>query len=272
MSAPDITELAARLHEAERTGVACAPLTETDPGLTIADAYAVQQANTERRLAAGELLRGRKVGLTSRAMQEMLGVDEPDFGVLFAGMVLEDGAAIATGDLLQPRVEAEIGFLLRSDLRGPGVSSAMAAEAIGFAVATLEVIDSRIADWKIRLADTIADNASSGRVVLGTRLVPLDRLDLRLGGVVVTRNGELAETGAGAAVLGNPVRCVAWLANKLAEFGEGLRAGELILPGAMHRAVDLAPGDVVRAEFSGLGAVTVSAAPAAAPPQEGGAA
>lgn len=259
----DITALADRLSEAQRSGVACAPLTETDPALTIADAYAVQRENTRRRIERGAIVRGRKVGLTSRAMQELLGVDEPDFGVLFADMLLEDGATITTGDLLQPRVEAEIGFMLRAPLRGPGVSSAMAAEAIGAAVATLEIIDSRIADWRIRLADTIADNASSGAVVLGTRLVPLDRLDLRLAGVVVTRNGELAETGAGAAVLGNPVGCVAWLANKLAEFGEGLEAGELIIPGAMHRAVDLRPGDVVRADFSGLGAVTVSAGVAA---------
>ncbi|MDW5594047.1 fumarylacetoacetate hydrolase family protein [Conexibacter stalactiti] len=266
-SEPDTTRLAERLREAERTRVACAPLTETDPGLTIAGAYAVQRENTRRRIAEGAIVRGRKVGLTSRAMQEMLGVDEPDFGVLFEEMLLEDGAVIGD-ELLQPRAEAEIGFLLRRPLRGPGVSSAMAAEAIAAAVATLEIIDSRVRDWQIRLADTIADNASSGRVVLGTRLLPLDRLDARLTGVVVTRNGELAETGAGAAVLGNPVGCVAWLANKLAEFGEGLEAGELILPGAMHRAVDLAPGDVVRAEFSGLGAVTVSAAPT----PEGGAA
>jgi 2-oxopent-4-enoate hydratase len=247
---------AAELAEAERTGVPIAPLTDRDPDLSVAEAYAVQRCNVDRRVAEGRRIRGRKVGLTSLAMQRQLGVDEPDFGVLLDDMLVEEGDAIAAGELIAPRVEAEIAFVMERDLQGPGVDSAAALRAVAGALPALEAIDSRIADWRIKLPDTIADNASAGRYLLGGRLTAVDRLDLRLCGAAVTRNGVLADTGAGAAVLGNPIRCVAWLANTLAELGEGLRAGEVVLAGALHAALAVQPGDVVRAELAHLGPVT----------------
>jgi 2-keto-4-pentenoate hydratase len=158
---------------------------------------------------------------------------------------------------VQPRVEAELAFVMARDLAGPGVTTANALAAIAGALPAVEVVDSRVADWKIKLVDTVADNASSGLMVLGGRLRSVADLDLRLLGVVVTRHGELLDTGAGAAALGNPARCVAWLANKLAAFGASLWAGDVVLPGAVHKMVPVRPGDVFRAEFAHLGAVTV---------------
>jgi 2-keto-4-pentenoate hydratase len=251
-----VERFADELAEAERTGVPVAPLTEREPSFSVADAYAVQLRNISRRQAAGGRILGRKIGLTSRAMQRLLGVDEPDFGVLLDDMVVEDGDAIRSSELIAPRIEAEIAFVMERDLAGPGVDGVAALRAVAGAVPAIEIIDSRIADWQIKLPDTIADNASSARYMLGARLTPTDRLDLRLCGVVVTRNGVLADTGAGAAVLGNPIRCVAWLANKLGEFGDGLHAGDVVLAGAVHAAVPVEPGDVVRAEFAHLGSVT----------------
>lgn len=245
------------LWEAARTGTAIGPLTTSEPGLTITDAYSIQLANVERALGQGRRIVGHKVGLTSKAMQEMLGVDEPDFGVLLDDMVVDDGAVIPLGRLMQPRVEAEIGFRLGRELSGPGATTADALGAIDSAVASLEVIDSRIADWKIRLVDTVADNGSSAMAVLGSTFTPIGGLDLRLVGVIVERNGVVVEHGVGAAALGHPAGCVAWLANKLVEFGQTLHAGQIVLPGALHRAIPVAPGDIVRAEFAVLGAVSV---------------
>jgi 2-oxopent-4-enoate hydratase len=232
------------------------PLTDRDPGLDLADAYAIQTRIIDRRVAGGARVIGRKIGLTSRPMQDLLGVSEPDFGVLLDDMVVEDGDEIPLGSLLQPRVEAELAFVMARDLAGPGVSTATALAAIAGALPAIEVVDSRVADWRIKLVDTVADNASSGLLVVGGALCPVAGLDLRLIGVVVSRNGEMIDTGAGAAALGNPARCVAWLANKLGGLGAGLRAGDIVLPGAVHKMVPVAPGDVFRAEFSRLGAVT----------------
>jgi 2-oxopent-4-enoate hydratase len=251
-----LTDLAARLRAAEDDRSAILPLTEEIPELTVADAYRIQQINVHRRKDEGGLVRGRKVGLTSLAMQQQLGVDEPDFGAIFADMVIEEGDPIPVSELIQPRIEAEIAFVMESDLQGPGVSSADALRAVAGALPALEIIDSRVADWKIKLPDTIADNASSARVVCGGRLTPLDDLDLRTIGMVLSVDGAVAATGAGAAVLGNPIRCVAWLANKLGEFGVPLRAGDLVLAGALHAAVGVAAGTSVQAEFAELGSVT----------------
>ena len=250
-------DMAEALAGAERDRRPIPPLTDAHPGLTVEDAYAIQSLNIERRMADGRLVRGRKVGLTSAPMQRLLGVDEPDFGVLLDDMFVEDGDEIPMEQLLQPRAEAEVAFVMGDDLTGPGVTTSNALAAIEGALPALEIVDSRVADWRIKLADTIADNASSGRVVIGGRLTPVTELDLRLVGVVVSRNGRMIDTGAGAAALGNPARCVAWLANKLATFGAGLRAGDVVIPGAVHRMVPVEPGDVFRAEFAHLGAVTV---------------
>lgn len=249
--------LASALWEAEQTRRPIPPLTDDVPGLTVDDAYEIQSRNVARKLDAGRLVLGRKVGLTSRAMQQMLGVNEPDYGVLTDDMFVEEGDAVSVATLCQPKIEAEIAFVMDRDLIGPGVTTTAALRAIGGAMPSLEIIDSRVAGWKIRLVDTIADNASSARLVLGGRITPLDHLDLRLLGLVVSRNGEVVETGAGAAVLGNPARCVAWLANKLAPFGVGLRAGDVVIPGCPHKAIDVTSGDSVRADFAHLGSVAV---------------
>jgi 2-keto-4-pentenoate hydratase len=250
-------ELADELWEADRTAKPVAPLTDRHAGLGIEDAYAIQSLNIARRVQAGERVIGRKVGLTSKPMQELLGVDEPDFGVLTDAMLVEDGDLIELSRLVQPRVEAELAFVLSRDLAGPGISAAVALDAIAGVLPAVEIVDSRVADWKIKLVDTVADNASSGLFVIGGRMRPVADLDLRLLGVAVSRNGELLDTGAGAAILGNPARCVAWLANKLGSLGDGLSAGDIVLPGAVHKMVPARPGDVFRAEYAHLGAVTV---------------
>ena len=217
----------------------------------------IQTINIDRRVAAGEKIIGRKVGLTSAPMQKLLGVDEPDFGVLTDEMFVEDGDLISLSRLVQPRVEAELAFLMETDLAGPGVTTAGALRAIAGALPAVEIVDSRVADWKIKLVDTVADNASSGLLVVGGRMRKVEDLDLRLLGVVVSRHGEVIDTGAGAAALGNPARCVAWLANKLGSLGSGLKAGDIVLPGAVHKMVPVEPGDVFRADFAHLGGVTV---------------
>jgi 2-keto-4-pentenoate hydratase len=250
-------ELADELWEADRAAKPVPPLTDRHADLAIEDAYAIQTVNIERRTAAGERVIGRKVGLTSKPMQQLLGVDEPDFGVLTDEMLVEDGDLIQLSRLVQPRVEAELAFVMSRDLAGPGISAAVALDAIAGVLPAVEVVDSRVADWKIKLVDTVADNASSGLFVIGGRMRPVADLDLRLLGVAISRNGELLDTGAGAAILGNPARCVAWLANTLGSLGEGLRAGDIVLPGAVHKMVPVQPGDVFRAEYAHLGAVTV---------------
>ena len=248
-----LQELADRLHAAAGRGEAIAPLREELPA--VEDAYRVQGLNVQRARDAGRRVVGRKVGLTSVAMQQMLGVDEPDFGVLFDDMVLDDGADLEGLQLIAPRVEAEISFVLGRDLAGPGVTTVDALRATEAVVASLEVIDSRIREWDIRLVDTIADNASAAACVLGPVLHDPAALDLRLLGVAMSKNGAIVGSGCGAAALGHPAACVAWLANKLAAFGERLEAGAIVMSGALHGAVDLVPGDVVYAEFAGLGGV-----------------
>lgn len=251
-----LEQLAAELWDAEQLRLPIDPLSAKEPGLTVQDAYAIQTLNVERKLAAGRRRVGSKVGLSAKAMQQLLGVHEPDFGVLLDDMVVEEGDDIRVSDLLQPRIEAEIGFVLEKDLAGPGVTTAAALQAIAGAMPSLEIVDSRVRDWKITLVDTVADNASCGRVVFGGRITKLDGLDLRLLGMVLSRDGEVLETGAGAAVLGNPARCVAWLANTFGAFGASLHAGDLVIPGALHRMVPVAAGQTFRAEFAHLGAVT----------------
>jgi 2-oxopent-4-enoate hydratase len=223
----------------------------------VEDAYAIQTYNVDRRVATGAVVRGRKVGLTSRPVQESLGVREPNFGVLLDDMFVDEDDEIRFDNLVQPRVESEIAFLMASDLAGPGVTSTAALAAVGGVLGAVEVVDSRIADWRIRLADTVADNASSARAVIGARMVPVTAVDLRLLGVLFARNGTPIESGAGAAVLGNPARCVAWLANTLGSLGSGLRRGDVVLSGALHRMIPVRPGDVFQARFAHLGTVTV---------------
>lgn len=253
---PTLEDLAAQLHEAELTRCTVPPLSEQAPGLNVADSYRIQQLNVSRRLQDGGVVVGQKVGLTSVAMQEQLGVDEPDYGVLFADMLVDDGQPISMSGLIQPRVEAEVAFIMERELCGPGVTEADALEALAGALPVIEVIDSRITEWKIGLTDTIADNASCAKVVRGKVVTPISEVDLRTIGMVLTVNGEVISTAAGAAVLGNPVRGLVWLANKLAEFGVSLRPGDLVLAGALHASISVTDGTSVHAEFADIGGVT----------------
>jgi 2-keto-4-pentenoate hydratase len=189
-------------------------------------------------------------------MQQMLGVDTPDYGPVLSTMVHDDGASIRVDDHIQPRIEAEIALVLDAPLAGPGVTTLDAARAVGSAVAALELVDSRIEDWRIALIDTVADLASCAQIVLGGREVATDTFDVRLTGMVVRRNGELVDTGAGAAALGDPIAAVAWLANTLAPYGITLEAGHVIMTGALHRAFAVAVGDRVEATFDRLGSVS----------------
>ena len=250
-------EVALALREAEASRKPIAPLAARWPELAIDDAYAIQRANIERRVEAGASVRGHKVGLSSKAMQEMMGVREPDFGHLLDDMFVFEGGEVAMTDLIQPRVEVEVAFVLGAPLPAKGCNAADVIRATEFILPSIEIIDSRIADWKIGIVDTVADNASSGKVVLGGNPIRLDDGDVRGIGVEMKRNGDVVETGTSAAVLGNPVTAVAWLANTVGAFGVLLEAGHVVMPGSCTRAVDVTARDVVRADFDRLGHVEV---------------
>ncbi|MGI5216159.1 2-keto-4-pentenoate hydratase [Plantactinospora sp. CA-290183] len=256
-SAEQVRDRARALYEARAKRVPIAPFTDQNPELGMDDGYAVQRELTALLLADGDAVIGYKAGLTSVPMQEMFGVSTPDYGPVFASTVLADGANVSPEAFIAPKVEAEIVFRLGVPLRGPGVTVEQARAAVGEVMAGLEIVDSRIEDWRIRLADTIADLASNGAVVLGTP-VPVDpSVDYRLLGLAFSRGGALLATGAGAAALGDPAAVVAWLANTLGERGITLEAGQLIMTGALHAAVPLLPGDTFVAEFDRLGAITL---------------
>ena len=250
-------ETAALLDQAEQSRVPLPPLSQEYPTLTPAQAYAVQSAWLDLKLAKGARIIGRKIGLTSRAMQELLGVDQPDYGFLLDSMAVASGSTVSRTDFLLPRIEPEIAFWLAKDLKGPGINvDAVLAATRGVSPA-LELVDSRIANWQIKLPDTIADNASSARVIVSEQIVPLDGLDLAAEAVTLTRNGVEVGSGNGAAVLGHPAEAVAWLANKLAEYGIAIAAGQLVLPGAMCAAATVAAGETYRAVFTTIGEVSV---------------
>jgi len=257
LSAAAAAELGAALYSARRSGTPVEPLTDTYAGLSVADAYQVQSDVVRRLLADGDRVVGYKLGLTSAPMQRMLGIDSPDFAPVLASHVHADGAAVSAAAFIAPKVEAEIALVLGHDLSGPDCTALDVARAVAGAAAAIEIVDSRIAGWRIKLADTIADLASSGAIVLGTGLVPVAGFDLRLAGMVFTRDGEVIATGAGAAALGSPLHATAWLVRMLAGFGESLRAGHVVMTGALHAAVEVAPGERYRAEIDRLGPVSL---------------
>jgi 2-keto-4-pentenoate hydratase len=252
-----IQEVALALHRAQQECAPIQPLSEVYPALTPAQSYAIQSEWLALKRAEGGQVIGRKIGLTSKAMQQQLGVDQPDYGFLLNTMVVQPGGTIARSELILPRIEPEIAFWLSEDLRGPNITVENVLRATRGVSASFELVDSRVANWRIKLVDTIADNASSARVIASERVVALDGLDLAAITVTMKRNGEIVGEGAGAAVLGHPAAAVAWLANKLAEFDISLLAGQLVLPGAMCAAVTVAAGDTFEASFSGLGDVAV---------------
>lgn len=255
MSRDNIQELAQRLYEANFSLRAVAPLTEEDPSLTVDDAYAIQLANIRRVVSEGHVISGKKIGLTSPGIQQQLGVNEPDYGHLFAAMDCRDGK-IDTARLIQPKIEAEIAFILQESLPGGKVTAGDVRAATDYVVAAFEIVDSRIADWKIKLVDTVADNASSGRYVLGTKRLPISEIDLAAESMRLEKNGVPAGEGTGAAVLGDPCVAVAWLANRLWHYGVELKKGEIILSGAFSAAPAARRGDSFAAKFSTLGEVT----------------
>lgn len=252
-----VSRLAGRLYEAEIERRPIDPLTSEHPDLTSELAYQIQLAVVERKVSQGRKVVGKKIGLTSRPIQQLLGVDQPDYGHLLDDMSVLDGGIAPMNHLLQPRVEGELAFVLNKKLQGPGITKENVLAATATIRPAIEIIDSRIGDWKIALADTIADNASSGLFVLGEPQRTKD-FDLRLMGMVLEKNREIALTGAGAAVLGHPAEAVAWLANKLADFEIALEAEEVILSGSFSSALPVAPGDEIKVEFDRLGDVTVS--------------
>lgn len=252
--------LAAGLYAARRDRSPIAPLTETHPSLTPGDAYLIQQALVQRHIDDGARIVGYKLGLTSQAMRDMLGVDEPDYAPVLSTMVYKNAAIIDLDHYIQPKAEAEIALVLSDGLAGPNVTTEVARRAIGGAMAAIELVDSRIVDWKITLVDTIADLASSAATVLGGETVPTEGWEPRLCGMAIRHNGEIVATGAGAAALGDPVYAVAWLANTLAEYGVTLEPGQFIMTGSLHAAFSVEPGDVVQADFDRLGSVTMNVA------------
>jgi 2-keto-4-pentenoate hydratase len=253
-----LEEVARALREAESSRKPIPPLATRWPEIGVVDAYEVQRRNVELRVRDGASVRGHKVGLSSRAMQEMMGVHEPDYGHLLDDMFVFEGHGVPTGELIQPRVEIEVAFVLGSPLPVRGCNAADVVRATDCILPAIEIIDSRIADWKIGIVDTIADNASSAKVVLGGNPVRLQDVDVRGIGGALQVNGEIAETGTAAAVLGNPVTSVAWLARTIGEYGVRLETGHVVLPGSCTRAVPVRPGDSVRADFEALGHVDVS--------------
>jgi 2-keto-4-pentenoate hydratase len=257
MPVTDASAKARALYDARRTRVPIPPFTDDDPSLGMADGYAIQRELIELLLADGDRIVGHKVGLTSKPMQKMVGVDSPDYGPVLASTIYRDGDTIPASRFIAPKIEAEIVFVIGERLEGPGVTVTQAHAAIAGAVAAMEIVDSRIADWRIKLADTVADLASNGAMATSSRIVPITDIDARLVGMTLTRNGELIDTGAGAAALGDPVAVVAWLANVLGGDGVALEPGHLIMTGALHAAVPMTPGDVFRAEFDRLGPITV---------------
>lgn len=262
LSPDTIAALGDALFDALESRTPVAPLTDAYPDMAIEDAYRIQMRMIERRLshpgaARAERVIGKKIGVTSQAVMDMLDVRQPDFGHLLASMALPEGEPLPMDRLIAPRAEGEIAFLLKDDLTGPGVTPDQVIAATEYVLPCFEIVDSRIRDWKIRIQDTVADNASCGMLVVGAAIADPRSLDLGLVGMTIVRNGEIVGTGAGAAALGHPAAAVAWLANTLGALGIPLKAGEIILSGALSALVPLAPGDVLSMTIGGIGSVNL---------------
>lgn len=253
---------ARRLRMASDTATAISPLRHEYPQATIADAYAVQETNRLHWISQGRVPAGAKIGLTAHAVQRQLGVDQPDFGSLYVDMEVCDGDMVAPGRLIQPKVEAEVAFVLGRSPDPERATTAHIIDCIAYALPAIEIVDSRVENWDIGIVDTVADNASSGLFVLGTRPVKLDAIDLRLCGMVLHSNGQPVSFGAGAACLGNPLHAAGWVTRTMARFGRPLQAGDIILSGALGPMVPVVGGDQIDVHIAGLGSVRVGFAAA----------
>lgn len=257
MDQQQITQLGDELYEALTAGKTVSPLTSRGFEISIEDAYHIQQRMLARRIEKGEKVVGKKIGVTSKAVMNMLGVGQPDFGYLLDGMVYNEGESIPMDTLIQPKAEGEIAFLLNKDLKGPGLTAADILAATEGVMACFEIVDSRIQDWKIKIQDTVADNASCGVFVLGDKLVDPKKIDLALCGMVLEKNGEIVVTGAGAATMASPVNAMVWLANTLGRLGISLNAGDIVLSGALGAMVPVKAGDSLRCTIGGIGGCSV---------------
>ncbi len=262
---PDAIAAAAEaLFQAEVTRRQIGLLSLANPGMDMDDAYAVQAALVKRKIAAGRTVRGWKIGLTSKAMQDALKIDIPDSGLLFDDMFFDTGSMVPRDRYIQPRVEAEIAFVLKAPLAGPGVTREQVIAATDYVAPSLEILDTRILrkdpeTGTLRAVfDTIADNAANAGIVLGTQRHDPTALDLRWIGAIVSRNGEVEETGLGAGVLNDPVMGIVWLANRLADYGDSLAAGDVVLSGSFIRPVEAPPGSHITADFGAFGHVSIT--------------
>jgi 2-oxopent-4-enoate/cis-2-oxohex-4-enoate hydratase len=256
-----IEEYALELYRALRTATTVDPLTDRTPAITIDEAYRIQSVLNRLRVERdGERVIGTKIGVTSKAVQDMLGVHQPDFGFLFDAMQVPDGSTLSLSKLglIQPRAEGEIAFVLRDALQGPGVTAEQVLDATAYVSPCFEIVDSRIRDWKIAIEDTVADNASCGVFVLGADRVPPRALDLAAVRMAIRKNGALAATGLGSAVQGHPAVAVAWLANTLGAFGIPFEAGEVILSGSLAPLLPAAAGDRFDLVLDGLGSASIA--------------
>jgi 2-oxopent-4-enoate/cis-2-oxohex-4-enoate hydratase len=257
MDATTITRHGDALFSAWRERRVLPPLLEVEPSITITDAYAIQQRFVGLRLQAGETIIGKKIGVTSKPVQDFLGVFEPDFGQLTSGMVCTQADGVNIGKLIQPKAEAELAFVLKGDLIGPGITSTDVIRATAYVSPCFEIVDSRIRDWNIKIQDTVADNASCGVFVLSEDKADPRKVDLALAGMALYKNSELHSTSAGAAVQGSPVNAVAWLANTLGRLGLPFKAGEVILSGSQSSLVEVGDGDELRCVIGGVGSCRV---------------
>ncbi len=258
ISHDDIERAASQLRQAHESGVPCAPLNQFIPATDIEAGYAIQNMNTDYWIAEGRKLVGRKTGLTSKAVQNQLGVNQPDFGMLFSDMAYADGEDISLSRMLQPKVEGEIAFILGQDLDSDHLTLADVISAIDYAVCAIEIVDSRIADWQIKIMDTVADNASSGLYVLGSEPRKLGEFDPQLCGMVIEHRGEPISTGAGAACLGNPLHATLWLAKIMVDVKRPLKKGDTVLSGALGPMVSVTGEGVYELRIDGVGSVRAS--------------
>lgn len=241
------------LFDAWRERRVLRPLLERFPDITTADAYAIQLRTISRRVQAGETIIGKKIGVTSKPVQDMLGVYEPDFGQLTSGMLCTEAEGVDLNGLIQPKAEAELAFVLERDLIGPGITATDVIRATAYVSPCFEIVDSRIQDWKIKIQDTVADNASCGVFLLGSAKGDPRKLDLQLAGMALERNGALHSTSVGVAVQGSPINALVWLANTLGRLGLPFRAGEVILSGSQSPLLPVVGGDDLVCSIGGLG-------------------